>query len=210
MKPFGKVPPYRLVLYSDQTPLSCAQVVLVLTSLMRLGFRVQVSRLELTFDLTGTSVEFFIRNALTTARQRRILRDECGRRTLYLGGPRSHWQLCAYVKTDSVTRFEFRLRLSALRKLGIRQPHQIVFLRQADLLGQLVSIREVNEAKLPGTDDGDDLTSARARVIRKWAKDFSSSRFYASTKQCEVFQTEWLRPCQIERKLRHMQDRLVW
>ncbi len=207
---FGRVPPYRLVLYSDQTPLTFAQVVLVMTSLMCLGFRVQVSRLEVTFDLTGTSVEFFMRHALTRARRRRILRDQSGRRTLYLGGPRSHWQLCVYVKSKSVTRFEFRLRLGALRKMGIRQPHEIVFLRKADLLGQLVSVHEVNETKLPGTDDGDDLASARARVIRKWAKEFSCRSFYASTKGCEIFETEWCRPCQIERKLRYMQDRLVW
>jgi hypothetical protein len=120
MLSFGRVPPYYLILYSDRTPLSFAQLIVILNSLFCLGYRVTVSRLELTFDLGDTSVEFLRKHVLTRAEQVRSWCNRQGRRTFYVGRPTSKWQVRIYVKTATVTRFEFMLRRAELRRLGIR------------------------------------------------------------------------------------------
>jgi hypothetical protein len=144
-----RVPERRLTLRSQRTPLSGAQVELVSRSLMRKGFRSQVSQAEMTFDFTGTSIGFIKRHLLTTARRFQSYRDELGRETYYVGGFKSPWQVRIYQKRDDVVRFEFIFRREFLRNKGISRPHELVLLRKIDL-NRLVWLREKGalEAKL--------------------------------------------------------------
>ncbi len=196
MRWFRRVPPYRLILYSNATPLSYAQVELIVKALVRGGFRAQVSKIELTFDLSETSVGFFIRHAQTRARRTRRLRDEFGRRTFYVGGARSQWQLRVYDKADLVTRFEFIFRRAFLRRIGIRYPHELVFLRRANLR-RLVWLWEVDRSQLP-------------RAVQASAGSLTVRQLWAATKDYGPARSEWFRPCPIEKQLQRMQGRLVW
>ncbi len=201
--------PFRLICYSDGIPTSYAEVMLVVLALFREGARVMVSRMELTFDLLGTSVDFLKRRVTGPARRVRVLKDESEWRTLYVGSQHSDWQLRVYDKTRKVTRFELILRRGALRKLGIERPHEVVFLRQANL-GKLVLLREVDQSALPNEEDWEDPDNYQARVMHKFARDLTAKEFVAAAKACPLWRNGWLQPCAMEKRLRRMQDRLVW
>jgi hypothetical protein len=210
LRRFPNAPDFKLILYANETPITLAHVVLILNCLFRAGFRVTVSRLELTFDLTGSSVEFFRQRLMTRAKRVWARRDGQGRMTLYAGRRTSAWQLCVYVKTPTITRFEFVLRSGELRRLGVRHPSEIIFLRRATLLGRLVALCDIDESRVPRVDtigNGDD---PRARAIRSWAKTLTRRQFYFATRRAGSWRPEWLRQCSMETKLRTMQDRLVW
>jgi hypothetical protein len=169
------------------------------------GFRVQVSKVEVTFDLSETSVEFFIRHVQTRARTR-VLRDDSGRRTFYVGRPSSQWQLRVYEKAEFLTSFEFIFRLEFLRKIGIRYPHELILLRRVNL-SRLVSLREVDRSKLPKGSAED----FRARAaVRAMSGSLTTKQFWAATKDYGIKRNDWFRPCPIEKRLQRMQDRLVW
>jgi len=78
------VPPSWLILYSNGTPLSCANIDLVLDALMRRGCITRVSRVELTFDLSEPRVEFFHRHVVAATRNVTRLASARGH-TIYFG-----------------------------------------------------------------------------------------------------------------------------
>jgi hypothetical protein len=203
-----RVPPVRLILRSQRTPLSGAQVELVSGALMCRGFRSRVSKVEMTTDLTGTSVDFLKMRLQTTARRFRTLRDAKGRKTYYVGGPRSHWQVRIYEKQSAVVRFEFIFRLPFLRKCGIRRPDELLLLRTIDL-NRLVWLREIDASKLQ-MGIGGDLEDYQNRILRTWAKYLSPTQFSQALKDWGVGRRDLLIPCSMETKLRQLQRRLVW
>jgi len=209
MKRFPNVPDFKLIFYANETPITLAQVVLVLNCLFCAGFKVTVSRLELTFDLIGTFVDFFIQRVLSRAKRFRVIRKN-GRTTLYVGRPTSGWQLCVYEKTPALTRFEFRLRSAELRRLGVKQASDIIHLRSADLFGRLLSVCETDGSQLPNSPGANDANESRARAIRTWASTLSSRRFYRAMKDSGNWCAGMLRQSAMEKKLRQMQSRLVW
>ncbi len=128
LHPYSNVPPFRLSLRSDVVPLSAAGVSSTIDSLFRRGFHCQVSQLEFTFDVTGFSFPFFREHLLTTAHSV----TEVGKqdhKTLYIGRPRSPWQLRIYQKTDLLMRVEFVLRRAWLHAHGIEQIDDLLLLR---------------------------------------------------------------------------------
>jgi hypothetical protein len=147
LKNYSRIAPFRLVLHSGQTPLTGAQVSSVAGALLRQGYGVQASRLELTFDVTGYPVSYFRQHLFTRARRRRELHDHLGRQTFYAGGPRSPWQLIVYQKTDLVVRVEFKIRRGFLRDRGIESIHDFLQFRSLNLWN-LVSFREFDEPRL--------------------------------------------------------------
>jgi hypothetical protein len=203
-----RVPPVRLILRSQRTPLSGAQVELVSSALMCRGFRSRVSKVEMTTDLTGTSVDFLKMRLQTTARRFRTLRDAKGRKTYYVGGPRSHWQVRIYQKQPTVVRFEFIFRIPFLRKCGVRRPEELLLLRTIDL-NRLVWLREIDASKLQ-VGIGGDLEDYQNRILRTWATCLSSSQFAQALKDSGVGRRDLLIPCAMETKLRRLQRKLVW
>jgi hypothetical protein len=195
-----RVPPIRVILYSNESPLSYAQVQLVLDALVRRGYRAKVSKVELTFDVSGSTVLFFQRHFLTTARKIQLRRNERGE-TLYVGGPRSPWQLRVYDKAEGLVRFEFILRIAFLRKYGICYPHEIVRLRKVNLR-KVVRLRKIDTSTL--SNQGLD------RAIAAWAKNSSARALFLTLKRKRIARPDLFVPCQMERRLRQMQRRLIW
>jgi len=109
------LPTVELILRSDEKPIKMEDAEASIYNFCETVTRVIVSYAELTFDLTGESVQWFERSIFSSARRFTTLSDDEGRRTFYAGGPTSPWQLRVYEKTADVTRFEFALRRRFLR-----------------------------------------------------------------------------------------------
>mgnify|MGYP001592252979 FL=1 len=127
-RPFRRLPPLRLVLRSESVPLTAAQVTLAADSLVRVGLRAYLSLLEFTFDVQQFGFSYLERHVTDHRRSVRQFCDQRGRKTVYIGRPRSPWQLRLYQKTDSVTRAEFILRLAFLRSHGIERLEDVLLL----------------------------------------------------------------------------------
>ena len=200
----GRVPPLRFIFYSNGTPLTCANVQMVLDAMMRRGCRTCLSKVELTFDLTKPSVNFFRDHTVTAARKLTYIANERGR--FFCSGTRnSPWQLVIYEKPP-IVRFELILRRQFLRKLRVNLPHEIVRLRTLDLR-RLVRVQEPESRNLA---DDNNVPGYVLPVIRNWAERFSTRKFAYALRGCGRRPDEWLRPCPVEGKIRRMQRRLVW
>ena len=204
----GRVPPLRLMLRSQRTPLSGAQVELVSRSLLVRGFRSLVSRVEMTMDLTDTSVDSFKRVLFSTARRYRTLKDMEGRKTYYVGGPRSHWQLRIYEKQADVVRFEFIFRIPFLRKCGVRRSDEVLLLRKVDL-NRLVWLREIDASKFQ-VGYRQNLANYQNRALRSWSQCLSATQFSKALMDWGVARRDLLVPCALESRLSRLQRRLVW
>jgi len=206
---YPNVPPFRLVLDSGRTPLTGAQVSLVAGALLRQGYRSQVSRLELTFDVTGYPLSYFRQHLFTRARRKRELQDHLGRQTFYAGGPRSPWQLIVYQKTDLVVRVEFKIRRGFLHDRCMESVHDLLRFRRLNLW-DLVSFREFYEIR---------LRSALRRVSSsKYNHLFFESPRRLGLQTLAAF-LRWrlgitpdsvLKTSEAERVLRQMQRNFIW
>ena len=204
LKPWPRVPPFRLVLHSNRVPLTGTQVDLVAGALLRGGFRAIVARVEVTFDLTEASMSYFRRHVFTRARRIRVLRDRSGRETLYAGGPTSSWQLCVYQKTDSIVRAEFRFRRQFLREQAIERAQNLLRLRRFNLWN-LVWLREYQaDALNSATVHAPELLSEKPQ---NWPLRTVTTflRWRAGINRDSL-----LRPSKCERLLRRMQRNLIW
>jgi hypothetical protein len=132
-----------LTVWSHSSPVTCADVFLILDGLFRRGYTAAISSVELTFDTAGTPLWRFGRDLCSRATVTEL--GSQARRTLYVGGPRSPWQVRIYQKTLSLVRVEFVLRSTFLRAHGIRRPQDLLRLRKVDLW-RLVSFRVVDRA----------------------------------------------------------------
>jgi hypothetical protein len=122
-----------LILRSVENPLDEEQVRRALAGLFTGKRRTTVSQIEMTFDTTGTSIPTLENSVYTRARRFRRLRDALGNMTLYVGGPRSLWQLRIYQKTSEIVRIEFILRRQLLRNHGIFTYKDLSLLRALDI-----------------------------------------------------------------------------
>jgi hypothetical protein len=199
-----RVPPLRFIFYSNGTPLTCANVDLVLDAMMRRGYRTCLSRVELTFDLSKPSFDFF-RARVVTAARKLTFRSNARGRFFSAGTRNSPWQLVVYEKPP-VVRFELILRRQFLRNMGINLPHEIVWLRT---LGLRRLVR-VQEPESPTLAEDSNMPAHVLRTIRSWAKRFPTRQFTRALRGCGRRPDDWLMPCPVERKIRRMQGRLVW
>jgi hypothetical protein len=208
LHPYSNVPPFRLSVRSDAVPLSGAQASIVAGSLFRRGFRCQVSQVEFTFDTTELSPEFFRDHLITTAHSVKEVGKE-GSKTLYVGGPRSLWQLRIYRKADSLMRVEFVLRRGYLQAHSIQRIDDLLRLRGLDVWAA-ASFPEFNEER---------LASVLKTMPMCWGKNILSQeprrrtlRFLAGVLRwrCGVAPTPLLRHSQGDVLLRRMQRNMLW
>jgi hypothetical protein len=68
---YTKLPQFRLILRSRNRPVSLAELVFLLNSLFRPGFKGYVAQVELTFDLSGIDADKSARRLFTSARRLR-------------------------------------------------------------------------------------------------------------------------------------------
>jgi hypothetical protein len=85
---FPRVPPCRVTMWSEEVPLTGAQVNEAMRLLLPAATRIQPTLVELTFDLAKTSVGYLHRYMIHGARQWNELVDR-RRRTVYVGSPAS-------------------------------------------------------------------------------------------------------------------------
>ena len=129
-------PHYRLLMRSEHRPITAAESMQTLGGFMRRGASVQVGMVELTFDLTGISVEELKVSCLTHF-SRRVITDGEGRMTFYVGSVKSIWSARFYEKTPLVTRVEFVLRSPFLRQYGISTAPDLLRLRRIPIIDLL-------------------------------------------------------------------------
>jgi hypothetical protein len=148
-----RVPPIGVYMTSEDIPLTGAQVNETVRLLTPAATRVQPVMAELTFDLTRVSVSKLYRNLLYRARQWSELMDAAGSKTVYIGSPRSAWELRIYDKAVGITRLELILRRRLLFSYGIRQPDSILLLRWIDLQ-EMFSLRRFSRPKVVAATKG--------------------------------------------------------
>jgi hypothetical protein len=205
---YTNIPPFRLSIRSDRTPLSGAQVAAVANSLFRRGLRVQVTYVEFTFDVLGYSFAYFRQRLFTRARSTTELGRE-GHKTFYAEKPRSPWQLRVYQKTESIVRVEYALRRAFLRAQRIEQIEDLVRLRNLNVWAP-ASFQEFNE---------DRLAVALEKIPSGWAKSRLQESPHRLTFRmlstalrwrCGIDPAPLLRRSKAQHLLRSMQDSVLW
>jgi hypothetical protein len=200
--------PFQFSMRSHQTPVTCAGLLTAINNVMRERSRHIVSLAELTFD---THFEFDVarRDLISSARAFKEFRDPNGRRTLYVGSPRSSCQLRIYQKTKQTLRFEFVLRPRLLRALHVVRAHDLLALRTADIW-RFAHWDEVTApfsalAKIAGKHPSWRL-QACGEILGKSVHDFE-----------RILRTDYNLPTagilhrsSIESALRRMQANLIW
>jgi hypothetical protein len=129
---FPRVPPYRVVMRSEEVPLTGAQVNEVIRLLFPGATSVRPVLVELTFDLKSTSVNYLQRHVLHRARLYYEYSSLRGK-TAYFGSSSSPWQLRIYDKAPGIVRVELILKVKLLSRYGIQQPDGIGTLRSLKL-----------------------------------------------------------------------------
>lgn len=206
---FPNVPDMRLTLRSEQRPLSASEAFLVLHSLFGRSVRAVVASLEVTFDLKDFRFERLARQLLSRARRRRELCDATGRRTLYLGGPRSDWQLRVYSKRVGVLRCEVILRRPFLKVRKIAHVEDVLLVKQVNLW-KLIWLRSFDDRALRAC-----LRRVNnSRVANLWAESVCiTPTTDLLTELRDYFHVDGLpllRVAAAERVMRRMQQNLVW
>jgi hypothetical protein len=156
-----RIPPFRIGLRSETTPLTCAQAIRTADSFLRKGFRMTLSLVELTFDVEGQPITSFRTDLFSRVRRYDERGFLGGHRTLYVGSPKSPWQLRIYDKCKGIVRFEFILRARYLKGHGIVEVHDVLAVNRVGLW-KLVALRNFHAAR---------LRSELARRTRSWKRD---------------------------------------
>lgn len=209
LQKWKRFPPFRLTLRSADNPLSGAQVRSVLDALFHKGYRCKTALVELTFDLSAYSFSLLSQRLFTTARSINELVDCSGRKTLYVGTPRSPLQLRIYEKTDGCVRVEFVLRPAYLRAHRIVTVEHLLKLRAVDLW-KAVWFQAFRRRLL-------------ATLIQKGQPFWGSSLFRPNSYRwpfrlladvlrfrARINPARYLRRCELQRVLMQMQEMLIW
>lgn len=208
MRWVNRVPSAQLLLRSEQRPISFAEAECTVDALIRKGYKCQVSKVEMTFDLSDASVPYIRQHLQTKARHYRQLKDSQGRRTWYAGGPRSPLQIRVYQKAGTVVRLELVFRRAFLLRVGICEPHQLVLLRKVNL-ALLAHLREVDAAKSERFL-GQKRENHRERVVQAWAEMLPPHEFSRTLRDLDIPRPDIFVPCGLELKIRRMQGQLIW
>jgi hypothetical protein len=203
----GLVPPLRLILWSERKPVTIDDTITMIDAICRKGWRAEVSQVELTFDLTEVSIDYFWRGIMTRAK-RFVIWEKDGQETLYVGGRTSPWQLRIYAKTREVTRFEFVLRRQFLRRLSIRRLPDLERLRTLDI-GFLVQLCEVKPGALKALEQTVE-DEFRRRALRSFFAGYPlRDSLRAAKKLFKAEPQKMIMTSPEETRLLNMQARLV-
>jgi hypothetical protein len=206
------IPPLMLTLRSSAAPITVEEITEVLDAICEEKWRASISSLELTFDFTGLPIEFFRRTIFSSAHRCRMIRDEKGWRTYYVGGRTSPWQVRIYQKTEKVVRVEFVLRRPFLRQHGITEIADLERLRNIDLR-KLLRLRQLNMAAAKGLElkvAAAELDDVRRRILVRWLKDWPLRKSVpVAKKHFGAAPEELTVESAVDRRLRRMQRALT-
>ena len=207
MRPYAHLAPFKFTFLARKRPVMCSDVLMILDSFFRRGYKARVSRVELTFDVQGIPYRELVWEVCTRARSLDELEGDNGC-TLYVGSTRAQWQAKIYERTYSVVRIEFALRSTFLRRLKINQVQDVYLLRRAPVWN-LVSFRQTDQSR-PG--------ELPRRLRRFWEDlghgvpplDMRPSFVQRTFREHGVSPEKWIIPSPHERLLRRMQKQLIW
>jgi hypothetical protein len=210
---YGANPVYRhltdakVIVRSEGTPMSCAEVMEILKRLFRKGHRNILRDIEFTFDVS-IPFQFFETHILTRARSVRTLTDDRNRQTLYAGAPGAEWMLRVYEKTRKTTRVEYVFRHSFLYKSGIDHLESLEKLKDLELkrIVRFPAIcRRAFEDLIKGM-----FTGKQQDLFRKWPGHWSSRTLLEALEHYDLEGDGILRMSPEEQLLKRMQDRFTW
>lgn len=158
---FSGVPPVSLIVRSESMPVTAAQVNKMVESVFPRVADVRVSSVELTFDVSTFCYSEACRSAVYRAIHTRELSDARGRRTFYIGSPRSLWFARIYEKRKDVLRAEFKLQRGFLSAQGWNHPNDLVAMRTLQL-SKLISFRRSSNSRITAATEG------WSEVAREW------------------------------------------
>jgi hypothetical protein len=206
---FSNLPASNLRFRSESCPLSEEEVRLVTNSLFCSGVKARPTLVEMTWDLTGTSVKELRNSAVTSFRRELELRDEQGRSTYYAGGPRSGVQLRVYDKAAALVRLEMVFRSSYLRSHGIFDIEDIGILRDVELSRWIRFCATKSDSRLERR-----LKKVphgwRRNNLLNWPLRWPLNIWASTVRHFGVDPKQYLRNSAVHDQLRVMQTRLVW
>lgn len=212
MRLVGILPSGVLTLRSAGSPVTIGQIEEVVGGIYDTGWNASVSQVELTFDFTWLSTDWFWFRIFSSARKFVAWPDEnAAEKTLYIGGRTSPWQAKVYEKTEGVTRLEFTLRRPFLLQQGITEIRELEKLRTLDL-GSRLWLRELNRSALKSLEcrvgKPEDM---RRRALVTFSQDIVHRDFIpAAEKLFGAVPGSLLRPSPVvQEQMRRMQSRLV-
>jgi len=207
---FPRVPPCRVTMWSEEVPLTGAQVNETMRLLLPAATRIQPTLVELTFDLTKVSVNYLHQHMIHGALQWYEWTDRFGRtRTVYIGAPTSSWQIRIYEKNERVVRLELILRRNLLPDNGIQQPDNIVKLRSLELQ-KLFSLRRFSRPRVAAATMGWNDPYWQD-VACNWERSGSSLQRLCRMLVGRGDKTGRLFPvARLQRTLERMQGNLIW
>lgn len=150
---FSAVPPVSLTVRSESVPVTGAQINKMVESMFPRVRDVRISSVELTFDVSTFSFSEVCRSVVYRAIHTSELSGARGRRTFYIGSPRSPWFARIYEKREGVLRVEFKLQRGFLSAQGLGRPDDLVALGTLQL-SKLISLRKVSRTRIIAATEG--------------------------------------------------------
>jgi hypothetical protein len=197
----------KLILRSERSAISHAEVWEIHNRLFRKGHRISLRAIEFTFDIS-IPFSFFEIHILMRARSVRTVTDCRNRQTLYAGAPKAPWMLRVYQKTRKITRVEYVLRHPALAKAGVTRLEDLEKLKELQLnrMARFPAIcQRAFEDLIRGKFNG-----KRLDLLREWPGHWSSVTLLKVLKDCDLDGHGILRVSAEEQLLRKMQDGFKW
>ncbi|MGA8215796.1 MAG: hypothetical protein WB799_19540 [Candidatus Sulfotelmatobacter sp.] len=209
-KNFKNVPAFQITMHSTRIPLTAAQVLLLVEKLIVELTQIRVSSVELTSDFTGVTIGYVLRHLVHRAQNDVRVLSDGERTTIYVGSPRSAWQVRIYQKTRSgVLRLEFILRRSFLSRHGINKPEDVLLLRKLNVW-DLLSVRRFSAssaARVTRTWDNE----IGKELVRTWGEYRRPLRLLPRIlKNHGVHPYQVLRPTRLQEKMQEMQRHFIW
>jgi hypothetical protein len=203
---FSGVPPCRLTVRSEATPVTGAQVNKLVQSIFPAANDVRVSLVELTFDVSTFSFSDVYSSVLYRAMHTRSFGNERHGRTIEIGSPRSLWFASIYEKKESVLRVEFKLRRGFLSSKGMNSANDLVGMRSLQL-EKLLSLRKFRRTRINAATQG------WPEVARDWylRSDTRPKWLLHRMARAHGLNPNYVLPKSMnQRQLESMQRQLVW
>jgi hypothetical protein len=208
---FPRVPPYQVVMQSEEVPWTGAQVNETMRLLFPAATRIQPVLAELTFDFKKrASVLYLYRHMIHGARRVEELSDIAGNTTVYIGSPKSPWEIRIYdkAKAKGVVRLELILRRNLLFGYGIRQPDTVVTLRSMKLKS-MFSLRRFARARLAAATNGwRDVV--RRDIVGEWEEYGGTAQLLCRMLRGRGDESRLFPQSGLQRTVEKMQRNLIW
>jgi hypothetical protein len=204
---FSAVPPVSMTVRSESIPVTAAQINKMVESVFPGVRDVRVSSVELTFDVSTFSYAEACRSAVYRAIHTKEWGNARGRRTFYIGSPRSPWFARIYEKKERVLRVEFELRRGFLSAQEWNHPNDLIAMRTLRL-SKLVSLRMFTRSGIMAATEGWPETAVEWCLQSTMRPLWHVNRILCAASRTDA--NRLLPQSMHQRQLESMQRLLVW